>query len=127
MTYQQRDTAAAATDIGTEIYALAAELYPICRSLAGPGVRQTLAIIDREIGLELTEVPTGTPALDWTVPREWSVREAWIRDPSGRTVLDFADCNLHVLNYSVSVRRRTAITRIRKARARRAVAWPMSP
>jgi aminopeptidase-like protein len=113
MTYQQRDTAAAATDIGTEIYALAAELYPICRSLAGPGVRQTLAIIDREIGLEVTEVPTGTPALDWTVPREWVVREAWIKDPSGRTVLDFADCNLHVLNYSVSVRRRMPLAELR--------------
>jgi aminopeptidase-like protein len=113
MTYLQRDTVGTAGDIGAEIYALAAELYPICRSLAGPGVRQTLAIIDREIGLTLTEVPTGTPALDWTVPREWSVREAWIRDPSGRTVLDFADCNLHVLNYSVPVRRRMTLAELR--------------
>jgi aminopeptidase-like protein len=99
--------------LGATIYALAAELYPICRSLAGPGVRQTLDILDREIGLTRTEVPSGTPALDWSTPREWSVREAWIKDPDGRIVLDFADCNLHVVNYSTSVHRHLPLDELR--------------
>jgi aminopeptidase-like protein len=99
--------------LGAAIYALAAELYPICRSLAGPGVRQTLDILDREIGLTRTEVPSGTPALDWMTPQEWSVREAWIKDPGGRVVLDFAECNLHVVNYSTAVRRRLPLAELR--------------
>lgn len=98
---------------GAAMHALASELYPICRSLAGPGNRQTLDIIDREIGLVRSEVPTGTPALDWSVPREWSCTEAWIRDPAGRTVVDFADSNLHVLNYSVPVRARLSLAELR--------------
>jgi aminopeptidase-like protein len=100
-------------DAGAAMHALVAELYPICRSLAGPGNRRTLEIIDREIGLVRSEVPTGTPALDWTVPREWTCSAAWIRDPSGRRVLDFADCNLHVLNYSIPVRRRLPLGELR--------------
>lgn len=99
--------------IGDAIYGLACEIYPICRSLAGPGVRQTLDIIDREIGLSRTELPSGTPALDWTIPREWSAQEGWIKDPSGRVVLDFAECNLHVLNYSVPVRRTLPLEELR--------------
>lgn len=98
---------------GAAMYALAAELYPICRSLAGPGNRRTLDIIGREIGLERSEVPTGTPALDWTVPREWTCTEGWIRDPSGRTVVDFAELNLHVLNYSVPVRATLSLAELR--------------
>lgn len=103
----------ATEDNGAAIHALAAELYPICRSLAGPGNRRTLDIVDREIGLVRSEVPTGTPALDWTVPREWSCRAAWIRDPAGRVVLDFAECNLHVLNYSVPIHRRLPLAELR--------------
>lgn len=100
--------------LGARIHALTAELYPICRSIAGPGVRQTLEILDREIGLGLTEVPTGTPVLDWTVPREWMVREAWIRDPSGRLVLDLSDHNLHLMNYSTAIRARLPLGELRQ-------------
>jgi aminopeptidase-like protein len=82
------------------IEALFARLYPICRSLTGPGVRQTLDILSEIHPIARTEVPTGTPVFDWEVPREWSVREAWIKDPQGRKVVDFADHSLHVLNYS---------------------------
>jgi aminopeptidase-like protein len=99
--------------VGAAIHRLAGQLYPICRSLAGPGVRQTLDIIDREIELSRTEVPTGSRVFDWTVPREWSVRDAWIRDPEGHVVLDLAECNLHVLNYSVPVRRRLPLDELR--------------
>ena len=100
-------------DRGAAMHALVAKLYPICRSLAGPGNRATLDVIGREIGLVRTEVPTGAPALDWTVPREWSCTEAWIRDPAGRLALDFAASNPHVLSYSVPVRRRLPLAELR--------------
>jgi aminopeptidase-like protein len=89
---------------GEELYKLVAELYPICRSITGDGVRRTLEIIDREIGLEVHEVPTGAQVLDWTVPREWNVRDAWVADPAGERVIDFQASNLHLVSYSVPVR-----------------------
>jgi aminopeptidase-like protein len=90
---------------GEELYKLVAELYPICRSITGAGVRRTLEIVERELGgLEVHEVPTGTQVLDWTVPREWNVRDAWVADPAGRRVIDFQDSNLHLVGYSVPVR-----------------------
>jgi aminopeptidase-like protein len=91
---------------GEELYKLVAELYPICRSITGDGVRRTLEIVDREVGggLEVSEVPTGTQVLDWTVPREWNVRDAWVADPAGRKVIDFQASNLHLVSYSVPVR-----------------------
>lgn len=92
--------------LGASIHALAAELYPICRSLAGPGVRQTLDILDREIGLDRSEVPSGTPIFDWTAPREWHLHEAWIAEPGGRRIVDARIHNLHVVNGSIAVRAR---------------------
>lgn len=102
------------TDIGEEIHALAAELFPICRSITGEGVRETLDILARRIDLVRHEVATGTPAFDWTVPKEWAIREAWIKGPDGRTVIDFRDCNLHVLNYSVPVRARLPLAALKQ-------------
>jgi aminopeptidase-like protein len=92
--------------LGSEMHGLAAELYPICRSITGDGVRRTLARIGELIPLEVEEVPTGTQVLDWTVPKEWNIREAFVRGPDGRRVVDFADSNLHVVSYSVPVRKR---------------------
>jgi aminopeptidase-like protein len=90
---------------GEELYKLIAELYPICRSITGEGVRRSLEIVDREIGgLEVSEVPTGTQVLDWTVPREWNVRDAWVADAAGERVIDFRASNLHLVSYSVPVR-----------------------
>lgn len=90
---------------GEELYKLVAELYPICRSITGDGVRRTLEIVDREIGgLEVSEVPTGTQVLDWTVPREWNVRDAWVADAAGERVIDFQASNLHLVSYSVPAR-----------------------
>ena len=91
--------------VGEELYKLVAELYPICRSITGDGVRRTLEIVERELGgLEVSEVPTGTQVLDWTVPREWNVRDAWVADAAGRRVIDFQASNLHLVSYSAPVR-----------------------
>lgn len=91
-----------------------AEAYPICRSITGDGVRRTLAMIGERVPLEVHEVPSGTPVFDWTVPKEWNIRDAWIRDPSGRKVVDFQDCNLHVLNYSVPVRAKLPLEELKE-------------
>lgn len=95
-------------EAGRRMYNLAARLFPICRSITGEGVRQTLEIIRGELaenGIELAvhEVPSGTPAFDWTVPREWVIREAYIEDASGKRVVDMAENNLHVMGYSLPV------------------------
>ncbi|WP_262385934.1 DUF4910 domain-containing protein [Hymenobacter sp. BT491] len=93
--------AAAPADLGTLLHALLLRLYPICRSITGNGVRQTLAILREQLpNLVVHEVPSGMPALDWTVPPEWNVREAWIKNAAGERVVDFRNHNLHVLNYS---------------------------
>src|SRR4051794_38003756 len=87
-------------DPGRDLYALVQTLYPICRSITGDGVRQTLEILRRYLPLTLHEVASGTKVLDWTVPKEWNIRDAYIADASGRRVVDFRTHNLHVLNYS---------------------------
>ena len=96
------------------MHALLEELFPLCRSLTGDGVRETLRILGRQIPLEITEVGTGTPIFDWTVPREWNVREAWIADPAGTRVVDFRNSNLHVLGYSVPVQVRLPLAELRE-------------
>jgi aminopeptidase-like protein len=80
--------------------ALVEELFPICRSITGNGVRQTLKILGRFIPLEVNEVPSGTAVLDWTVPREWNIREAYIAHEDNTRIVDFAANNLHVVQYS---------------------------
>ncbi|MET7460364.1 DUF4910 domain-containing protein [Nonomuraea sp. NPDC005501] len=86
-----------------EMHALVERLYPICRSITGDGVRRTLDVIGERLPLTVTEVPTGTQVLDWTVPKEWNIRDAYVKDPSGRRVVDFHASNLHVVGYSVPV------------------------
>lgn len=90
--------------LGAQIHALMTRLFPICRSLTGAGVRETLDILREHVPLEIRSVPTGTPVLDWTVPKVWNVRDAWIKDPSGQKIVDFAVANLHVVSYSTPVR-----------------------
>ena len=101
-------------DIGKEIFALAARIFPICRSITGDGVRQTLREIAAHIALDVHEVPTGTEVFDWTIPREWNIRDAYVKDASGNKVIDFARCNLHVMSYSVPVRKRVSLAELKQ-------------
>jgi aminopeptidase-like protein len=98
---------------GEAMHALVRELYPICRSITGDGLRRTLARLGQEIPLVLHEVPTGTRVFDWTVPREWNIRDAYVMDPAGQRVIDFRKHNLHVVNYSVPVNRRMTLAELR--------------
>jgi aminopeptidase-like protein len=99
---------------GEAMMRLIEELYPICRSITGEGLRQTLRRLGREIPLELREVPSGTEVFDWTIPREWNVREAWIETLDGKRVVDFARHSLHLLNYSVAVDRVVPLEELRR-------------
>lgn len=98
---------------GRWMHALAAELYPFCRSITGDGVRATLRRLAQEIPLDVHEVPSGTQVFDWTVPEEWNIREAWIKDPHGREVVNFANHNLHVVGYSMPVREKMPLSALK--------------
>jgi aminopeptidase-like protein len=101
-------------DVGTEILALAARIFPICRSITGNGVRETLREVGAHIPLAIHEVPTGTPVLDWTIPREWNIRDAWIKNERGEKIVDFKRSNLHVMSYSVPVQQRMSLAELKK-------------
>lgn len=99
-------SADAAGSQGLFCHRLAQRLFPICRSITGPGVRETLAILAELLpGLTVHAVPSGTRVFDWVVPDEWTVRQAYIADESGRHIIDFQENNLHVVGYSDSVDR----------------------
>ena len=100
--------------IGADIYGLAADLYPICRSITGDGVRATLRLIGEHIALDTFEIPTGTEVFDWTIPREWNIRDAYIRDSAGNKVVDFARSNLHVVSYSVPVHKHVSLSELKE-------------
>ena len=99
---------------GVAMHALIARLFPICRSITGDGVRETLRLLQEQIALEIHEVPTGTPVFDWNVPKEWNIKDAWIKNPSGERLLDFRKLNLHVVSYSSPVRCRMRFEELRK-------------
>jgi aminopeptidase-like protein len=83
---------------------LATRLFPLPRSLSGDGVRETLAILAEYLpGLQVHEVPSGTAVLDWTIPEEWAIRGAYLEDPAGKRIIDFAESNIHVMSYSTPV------------------------
>lgn len=100
--------------LGQKLYQFIERLYPICRSITGNGVRETLRIIQKDIPLTLYEVPTGTPVFDWTVPKEWNIRDAYVKDATGRKIVDFQQCNLHVVSYSLPVRKKVPLTELKQ-------------
>jgi aminopeptidase-like protein len=75
------------------MWSLVERLFPINRSITGNGVRETLRILSEQIPLKIHEVPTGTKVFDWTIPREWSIRDAYIVDPNGEKIVDFIDAS----------------------------------
>lgn len=89
---------------GTQIYQIADELFPICRSITGDGVRKTLRILQKRVPeIKVTEVPSGTKVFDWEVPKEWNLTEGYIENSAGKRILDFRENNLHIMGYSVPV------------------------
>ena len=92
-------------DIGELLHQHVAALFPICRSITGEGLRDTLRYIDRSLPLEMHEVPSGTKVLDWTIPREWNIRDAFVAAENGKRVIDFRRSNLHILQYSQPIDR----------------------
>ncbi len=100
-------------DVGNEMYRLIAELYPICRSITGDGYRRTMQRIGEIIPLTIHEVPSGTEVFDWVVPKEWNIKDAYIKDSSGRKVVDFQQHNLHVLQYSQPIRRKMPLLELK--------------
>jgi aminopeptidase-like protein len=100
--------------VGQEIYDLIAELYPICRSITGDGLRETLKIIQKHIPLEIREVPTGTQIFDWTVPKEWNIRDAYVKNSKGEKIIDFQESNLNILNYSIPVKKTVSLKELKE-------------
>jgi len=99
---------------GRECYEFIRRVFPICRSITGNGFRQTLAHVQEYIPVQVHEVPTGTQVFDWTVPREWNIRDAYVKNFRGERVIDFQKSNLHVVNYSVPASGRMRLQELRQ-------------
>ena len=95
--------------LGEQMYQLVETLYPICRSITGPGVRETMAQLQKLLPITVNEVPSGTAVFDWDVPKEWAIRDAYVKNAQGERVVDFKASNLHVLNYSTPVNQRMTL------------------
>jgi aminopeptidase-like protein len=101
-------------DIGQEMYQMISKLYPICRSITGNGFRETLNAVKEHIPLEICEVPTGTKVFDWTVPKEWNIKDAYILNSKGQRIIDFKKSNLHVLNYSIPIKKKISLAELKE-------------
>lgn len=102
------------TTVGEQMHQLITLLYPISRSITGNGVRQTFEIIKKFIPLTVYEVPSGTRVFDWTVPKEWNVRDGYIKNAHGEKIIDFKNCNLHVLNYSIPMHKKVQLAELKE-------------
>jgi aminopeptidase-like protein len=100
-------------NIGDELYSFIKELFPICRSITGNGVRETLKIIKNHIQIEIHEVPSGTKVFDWTIPKEWNIRDAYIKNSNGEKVVDFQKSNLHILQYSIPINKKISLDELK--------------
>jgi aminopeptidase-like protein len=96
------------------MHAFISELYPICRSITGEGVRETLRLVQKRIPITIEEVPSGTKVFDWVVPLEWNIRDAYVKNLDGERLIDFRKSNLHVVNYSQPVNQRLPLVELKK-------------
>ncbi|QII12853.1 putative polysaccharide biosynthesis protein with aminopeptidase-like domain [Candidatus Kuenenia stuttgartiensis] len=101
-------------EVGREMYRLMTELFPICRSITGNGVRETLNSIKKHIPVTVHEVPSGTQVFDWTVPKEWNITDAHVKNSKGEKIIDFKENNLHVLNYSLPVKKKVSLGELKE-------------
>ena len=99
---------------GKEMHQLISDLYPICRSITGDGVRKTLYLLKQHLPLEIHEVPTGKQVFDWTIPKEWNVRDAYVKNSQGEKVIDFQQHSLHLLNYSIPVNQKMSLGELKE-------------
>ncbi len=102
------------TAVGEQMHQLITSLYPICRSITGDGVRQSFEIIKKFIPLAVYEVPSGKKVFDWNVPKEWNIRDAYIKNTRGEKIIDFKNSNLHVLNYSIPVHKKVQLAELKE-------------
>ena len=102
------------SEVGTEMYQLISKLYPICRSITGNGIRETLNIIKELVPVDINEVPAGTRVFDWTVPKEWNIKDAYVLNSKGKKIIDFKKSNLHVLGYSVPIQKKVSLAELKE-------------
>ena len=113
MNYSEFEKLKKISEIGTEMYDMMIKLYPICRSITGDGVRKTLDIISEQVPLEKHEILTGTEVFDWTIPKEWNIKAAYVKKSNGEKIIDFQKSNLHILNYSVPVHNTVSLSELK--------------
>ena len=113
MTSVRPKEAVGCEELGKELHNFIVKLYPICRSITGEGVRETLRVIRKRIPLEIHEVPSGTQVFDWTVPLEWNVSDAYVMNREGKRVIDFKAHNLHLMSYSLPIREKMSLADLR--------------
>ena len=102
------------SDLGQQLHAFAERMYPVCRSITGQGVRDTLEMVREKIPLTVHQVPTGTQVFDWQVPREWNIKDAYIKNSKGEKVIDFKNNNLHIVSYSTPVDMTMTLSELKK-------------
>lgn len=101
-------------EVGREMYHLMSDLFPICRSITGNGVRETLNIMKKHIPLTVHEIPSGTQVFDWIVPKEWNIKDAYVKNSRGEKIINFKENNLHILNYSVPVEKKVSFRELKE-------------
>jgi len=100
-------------NVGKQMHKFMTELFPICRSITGNGVRETLKKIQTYLPLKITEVPSGTKAFDWIIPKEWNIKSAYVIDPKGNKIIDFKNSNLHVVSYSIPIHKKISLSELK--------------
>ena len=114
ITIEESVSAPSTDTLGEQMHDLIKVLYPICRSITGSGVCQTLNIIKKHIPLVIHKIPSGIKAFDWEVPKEWNITDAYIKNSKGDKIVDFRNSNLHVLNYSSPVQKQVTLQELKK-------------